>query len=259
MYKFFQDNIINPFSFTQLIKSPTRITDTTCTLIDLILVNSPQNVKFTGTADFSGISDHKFIYCSYSLKKPKFKPQIVKRRDFRKFAQDKFITDMQNANWNNVLGVADQNIDEATTNFEKTFSDIINSNAPIREIKVCEPVDASWMSDEITFLMDLRDKYKNKWNEIKRYNVLNHIQNSPGDIIFYTRFKELKNQVNHKIRNAKYVDFNSKINSKIKDSKNLHANFKNFNVVNSKKNHEGKCLLDPNKLNESFVKSKGSV
>ena len=83
--------------------------------------------------------------------------------------------------------------------------------------------------------MDLRDKYKNKWNEIKRRNARSHLTETPSDIFFWNRFKELKNQVNRLIRNAKYKDFNNKINLKLRESKNFHFNLKHFNVVNSKK------------------------
>ena len=139
--------------------------------------------------------------------------------------------------------------------FEDIFSRIINENAPIREIRVTKPVSASWMTDEITFLMDLRDKYKNKWNNIKQSNIKHNLVDTQNDIFFYNRFKHLKNQVNHLIRKAKINDFNSKINMKLKDSKNFHFNLKKFNVVNSKNNQEVKCHLDPNKLNESFAKN----
>ena len=71
---------------------------------------------------------------------------------------------------------------------------------------------------------------------------------------FYNRFKELKNQVNHRIRNAKYNDFNKKINEKVKNSKAFHSNLKKFNIVNSK-SKESNCHIDPNKLNESFAKN----
>jgi hypothetical protein len=74
-------------------------------------------------------------------------------------------------------------------------------------------------------------------------------------IFFFNRFKELKNQVNHRIRNAKYNDFNSKINQKINSSKSFHFNLKSFNIVSSNKNNESKCHIDPNKLNESFAKN----
>ena len=40
------DSIIEPFSLTQLIDKPTRITENSKTLIDLIVVNKPENVLF---------------------------------------------------------------------------------------------------------------------------------------------------------------------------------------------------------------------
>ena len=225
-YKFFKNNILNPLSLEQIIKQPTRITDKTCTLIDLILVNSPDKIKTVGTADFPGISDHHLVYCSYSLKKVKFKPQIVKRRDFRNFDKEKFSTDIRNAQWNLVEGLAEHNIDEATTRFEKIHTDIINRLAPIREIRITKPLAASWLNDEITSLMDLRDKYKYKWNELKKANLNLNSLNHPQDNVYFSRFKELKNQVNHLIRKAKISDFNNKINQKIKDSKKFHFNLK---------------------------------
>ena len=66
-YQFFQNNILKPLNLKQLVDSPTRITMETCTLLDLILVNSEENIKFVGTTDVPGFSDHKIVYCSYSL------------------------------------------------------------------------------------------------------------------------------------------------------------------------------------------------
>ena len=95
-FKFFQKDILEPLSLKQIVNSPTRITKETCTLLDLILVNAPENVKFVGTTDLPGFSDHKLIYCSYALKKIKFKAQLINRRDMRSFLTDKFISDVAN-------------------------------------------------------------------------------------------------------------------------------------------------------------------
>ena len=58
---------------------------------------------------------------------------------------------MNSVQWDSISGLVDVNIDEATNKFENIFSDIINKNAPIREIRVSKPVSASWMTDEIIF------------------------------------------------------------------------------------------------------------
>ena len=129
-FKYFKNNILEPLSLTQMVKSPTRVTKDTSTLIDLILTNSPENIKLTDTADFPGISDHKLVYCSYSLKKPKFVPQTVKRRDFRKFAKEKFMFDVENVSWDSIHRLVNNDMDEAVYKFENIFADIINANAP---------------------------------------------------------------------------------------------------------------------------------
>jgi hypothetical protein len=189
------------------------------------------------------------------LKKPKFRPQIVKRRDFRKFVREDFINAFAGAQWNTISGLAEHDLNEATNRLENIYTNLINSHAPMREIKITKPVDASWFTDEITVLMDLRDKYKNRWNEIKKNNFLFNTPISPNDSFYYTRFKELKNQVNHLIRKARYNEFNKKINQKINDSKKFHFNLKDANIVNSKKNQTSNCHLDPNTLNDCFAKN----
>ena len=253
-YKFFQNNILKPLSLTQLITEPTRVKETS-TLIDLILATSPDHVKFSSTADFPGVSDHKLIYCCYSLKKDKFRAETIRRRDFRKFEKATFIQEMQNVDWNPILNIANNNIDEATSKLESIYINSIDRNAPYRNIKVCKPVTASYFTDEITAVMDLRDKYKKKYNEIKNNNHKFNLVDSPNDTFYYKRFKELKNQVNHMIRKAKFKDLNNKINEKVADSKKFHFNLKEFNVVSSKKNNDVKCHLDPDTLNKNFVKN----
>ena len=90
----------------------------------------------------------------------------MKRRDFRNFDQDNFSNEINNAQWNTVEGLINHNIDEATMQFEKIYTDAINKHAPFREVTVTKPVTASWLTDEIISLMDLRDKFKLKHNEI---------------------------------------------------------------------------------------------
>ena len=55
--------------YWQLIDKLTRITDSSSTLIELILVNKPENVLFSNVCDAPGVSDHCFTYAAYSLKK----------------------------------------------------------------------------------------------------------------------------------------------------------------------------------------------
>ena len=67
--KFFSTYVTEPFAFSQIITEPTRITSTSSTLIDLMLISCPENVKVQGVVDTPGISDHCLTFMAYSLKK----------------------------------------------------------------------------------------------------------------------------------------------------------------------------------------------
>ena len=92
--KFLNTYVTEPFALTQIVDKPTRITASSSTLIDIILTSNSENVKAHGVVDTTGISDHCLIFMAYSLKKPKFKPKILTRRDFRKFNETLFVRDM---------------------------------------------------------------------------------------------------------------------------------------------------------------------
>ena len=68
------DSTITLLGLTQLVKSPTRITQTSATLIDQIYTNNPDVITEVSVPDLS-ISDHCPISCSRSIKLPKCEPQ----------------------------------------------------------------------------------------------------------------------------------------------------------------------------------------
>ena len=70
----FWDSTITLLGLTQLVKSPTRITQTSATLIDDIYTNNPDLITEFSVPDLS-ISDHCPISCSRSIKVPKCDPK----------------------------------------------------------------------------------------------------------------------------------------------------------------------------------------
>ena len=239
--KFFNSYFTEPFAFTQIVEQPTRITNSSSTLIDLMLASNYENVKTHGVVDTPGISDHCLTFMAYSLKKPKFKPKMITKRDFRNFNDKQFIKDMEKAPWGNILVVDDDDIDNKVTIFENIHREIIDKHAPFRTFRVTRPA-SPWFSENIKKLMDDRDKYKNKFNFDKKPET--------EEI-----FKILRNTVNHEIRAAKIKCFNKKINANIKNSKQFHKALKTFSVVESSCNNENHCNIDPNLLNSSFLKN----
>ena len=97
--KFFKTNILEQFGLEQVITKPTRISKNSRSLIDLIVVNNPGMVKHNDVVEFPGLSDNALVYITYSIKRPKFKPKKIIRRDFRKFSLANFNHDIENINW----------------------------------------------------------------------------------------------------------------------------------------------------------------
>ena len=128
--RFFNSYVTEPFALTQIIEEPTRITTNSSTLIDLMLTTCPENIKAHGVVDTPGISDHCLIFCAYSLKKPKFKPKMVTRRDFRNFVAENFKNDMEIAPWGNIHAVDEDDIDNKVVIFENIHRDLID-NMPL--------------------------------------------------------------------------------------------------------------------------------
>ena len=151
---FFQTNVTEPFGLTQVVQKATRVTNTSSTLIDLLLVSNSENVKVCDVVDIPGISDHHFVYMAYAIKKPKYKPRTVTRRVFKHFNQEAFLNDIANAPWDNVYAVEEDDLDSKATIFENYFSSIIEKHAPLKTFTVKHP----WLTDDIKKHMDERDK-----------------------------------------------------------------------------------------------------
>ena len=239
-YKHLLNSFMEPLNLTQLIKDPTWITENRESLIDLIMVTSPANVKVSGVVDFLGINQHCLVYMAYGLSRQKRKPQYVMRRDYRNFSETDFKRDMEHAPWGNIYSCEENEIDQQVIVLENIYKDIIEKHAPMRQVKIWKPIPTQWLNDDIIKAMDQRDKYKAKFNKYK-------------DPLMLETYKTLKNHVNYMIRKAKLQDFRKKVNEKVKDSKTFHLALKTCSVVDNKKK-SGEVSYDPDKLNSCFTK-----
>ena len=239
-YRYLHNSFLDPLQLTQLVTKPTRITEKTSTLLDLIMVTAPENVKVSNVTDIPGISDHFLIYMAYNITRKKFKPQYITRRDFRNFSDENFCKDMEEAPWGNIYAPEEEEIDQQVSILENIYTDIIEKHAPMRTVKVRQPIPTPWITDEIIEAMDQRDKYKSKFNTYR-------------DPLIFKTYKKLKNHVTSLVRKAKYKDFRDRVNSKIKQAKAFHLALKECLVVDSKKKILEEMSLEPDKLNTCFT------
>ena len=89
-------SILSQFELSVVNKEPTRVTETSATLIDLVITNRPRWIKNSRVLDI-GISDHKLVASTPSLKVTRPKPKIVETRNYKSFDEEKFQRDLQEA------------------------------------------------------------------------------------------------------------------------------------------------------------------
>lgn len=238
------DNFVEPFSLKQLINKPTRITDKSKTLIDLIFVNKPSNVIFSGCCDAPGVSDHHFTYLAYSLKKEKFKPFSITKRDFKNIDWPKFNHDLEFMPWENVLTVSE--INNKVIILENLIHSILDKHAPYKTFKVTKKDATPWVNNsDIKKHMDLRDNFKNDYN-------------ATGNQEFFDKFKALRNKVTAMRRVEQIKLFNENLNNNIKNSRDFYNAAKKLNVIPPKNEHV-RVNFSANKLNSAFVSNNNAI
>lgn len=121
------------FGLTQLINSPTRITESSQSLIDVIITINKDIVTSSGVLA-SSISDQNLIYLLLNLKVPRAKPSYVSIRGYKNYNPTKFLEDLQFAPFHIMVNVFHDISDQHVYN--TLFLDILNENAPIKRIKI---------------------------------------------------------------------------------------------------------------------------
>ena len=245
--KFLFNNIIDPFEFKQLVTEPTRVTETSSTVLDLILVSNPNSVKMVGTADFPGISDHSMVYMACSIKKPKYKPTTVWIRDYSKFNHELFKHDAALALWENVYVEDTLSVEDKVTVFNNILEDLFNKHAPYKQITFSKfGRRPKWLTESILVLQAKRDQAYSEWKKDRK------------NIKLKNTYKTLKNICNQKSRNSKIKVFNELINTKVNNSKQFWHAAGSLGIHKSNENNSS-CKIDPSVLNEQFVSNNNAT
>ncbi len=148
------------FNLEQLIKQPTRITEASKTLLDVILAVNTGSVRKTGVMPCS-ISDHDLVDVEIYLKKDRAKPIYFTTRSFKNYDQVAFEEDMSKVPWS-VVDVFDD-VDDKLNVFHLLFNQILDLHAPVKSIKIRSRPNP-FITDEIRTLM----KVRNKWRKLDR-------------------------------------------------------------------------------------------
>ena len=207
--------VMTSLNLDQLVKSPTRISPTSSTIIDLIFTSNTSKVNGSGVIN-SGISDHCMIYCTRKLTKDYFgKHNNVKLRSLKNYDKNDFVSQLNLVDWSSVIYC--DNVNLAWSNFKKLFMSVLDKVAPIKQVRLKQKSEM-WFSSEIVNLISLRDQAFNKYVKTKSSE-------------HHDEFKRLRNLTQRSIKTAKQSYVKDHIENNSGNIKKLWKSIKNLGFM----------------------------
>ena len=228
---------------SQLVEVPTRITETSSTLIDLILSNSDHAMDCQ--VHDIGLSDHCFISIKRGELKVERQPKFIESRSFKNFSPETFLERLGNHDWTNVM--SETNVDVAAEAFNENVLQVLNTLAPVTRKRVRES-NPQWVTEELL-------------SSIKRRDYLKKIASRSKNEDDWVNFKQQRNFVINLKNRLKKQYFQNVIDENKDDSKKLWKTLNSL-IPNDKKSNttphfitnEGKEITDKKQIAEAFNK-----
>ena len=220
-------NVCNANNFTQLVTEPTRTmynsvagtTEISC--IDHVYCNAKYKCSIP-TVIVSGASDHDIIrYTRYS-KPPPSPPRTIRRRSYKNFIEEDFLTDLAVVDWSEVYAATD--VDTATEIFTSKFRNVLNQHAPWIIFQMRKNF-SPWLTEDTKNLMKERDTWKTKAKELA---VANPGEASDEQRLAWEEYKKLRNKINNKKRFEERDYKREKIEENIDDPAKVWNTTKRF-------------------------------
>ncbi|KAG7301202.1 hypothetical protein JYU34_014077 [Plutella xylostella] len=227
-------------SLTQLVNEPTHFTDTSETLIDVVLADS--SVKNISVNYIPALGKHAFVIVELNIKKPKPTPQWITFRPLKSILLDQFNNDLNSINWECIKTIS--NINQMVDTFSDFITKLFDIHAPERTVRV-KTFNYPWITDNLKYMMGLRDAAHNKYR----------ITNSESHKKYY---KDLKSLVSAAFHNEKRAYFQSNINNNIKNPTSLWKNLKNTVFRNHKTTELPENFNNPDDINKHFLDLPGN-
>lgn len=143
------------YDFQQLITEPTRITNTSQKIIDVIFINNSDLVVNSGIINADTISDHSAVYCELNMFVPRPKPIFVTYRNFKNFNNNDFNQDLVNTRWDDILYLND--IEDKIKLLNTYIIELFDKHAPYTISRISKPY-APWLTFNLKQMMKQRDK-----------------------------------------------------------------------------------------------------
>ena len=178
-------NFCRFYNLLTLITTPTRMTETSKSILDVILALDTKQVQMATVMENS-ISDHDLVYVTLRLKKACSKPVYITTRGFKNYIPFDFNSDVSLAP-SSIVDVFDD-VEDKLCAFDLLFTEILDHHAPVKTFKVRGKPNPC-VTDDIRGLMKTRDDWCKK---AKKTN----------DPLSWTSYRYFRQEVKREIRIA---------------------------------------------------------
>lgn len=227
-------NLIQLFDLTQLVSSPTRVTQSSSTIIDHVYTSNPENITET-FVPYYAISDHFPVCLSRKVNAKISKPDHITTsyRCFKKFDESLFLTDLSSCLEH--FKSDRKTVDEDFAAWHTVLIQCLDKHAPIKLKRVKFSRLPAWYVPEIGEARKLRDKYKrlNEWSEYKKY----------------------RNKTRNLIRNAKRKHFADSVET----SKSTSSIWKHLSAVNKGSISKANNMPDELMINNEHISDSNTI
>lgn len=230
-------NICKLFGYWQLLNNPTRISDSSFTLIDHIFVNRKEDFPLFGSISLCS-SDHNLIYCAHRSKKQVFPPRTIISRNLKSVDEEKFSHDLKSLDWG-LLTSTDVSSDDLYTKYSNNVLLALNRHSKIVKRKV-KGKNSPWLNNHVLKLCKSRDLLKKRFCRTQDKNIWND-------------YKSARNIANYELRKAKKCYF-------LKTFSNVRGSTELWSVANLLLNYKHtestriSCLMVDGELTEDDSK-----
>ena len=191
-------DILGAYQILPTITLPTRITDTSSTLIDNILT-SPLNCSSISGNLTVAISDHlpQFLILNSDCDSD-YKSELPFRRDWSKFDEATFKDEFDSVDWKDLLKTERGNVDLSFDSFLTRFSSLYDKHVPLKQLtrRQANLLLKPWITKGIRVSMNIRDSLKDDY--LKVPNSSPDLKNFLRD-----RYKFYRNRIVSLIRASK--------------------------------------------------------
>lgn len=183
-------NLLVSFGYLPQIVDPTRVTDSSATIIDHIYTNCMEYSQNSGNILMS-ISEHYSQFISVKRKKLDLKNVNIFRRDYSQFNTQSFRDDISIQAWDNNL----TDVNEQFTDFYWRLESCVDRHAPVKKLSRKEmKLDSKpWITPKIIRMI----KYRN--------TLFNRKKRQPNNENIKKLFTLFRNKVNNELKKSKKI------------------------------------------------------